>query len=187
MKLKDTCSLKEKLWQPRQSINKQRHYFSNKDPSSQSYGFSSSHVWMWELENKASQVLKNWRFWSVVLKTLESPLDCKEIKQVNIKGNQPWVFIGRTDAEAEAPILRTPDVKNWLFRKDPNTGKDWRQEEKTEGRTTEDETVGWHHQQDGHEFEQVQGVGDGQGSLVCCSPWGHKESDTTEWLNRLKW
>ena len=109
-----------------------------------------------------------------------SPLDCKEIQPVNAKGNQSWIFIGRTDAEAEAPILWPPDVKNWLVGKDPDGGKDWGQEVKG---TTEDEMVGWHHRHDGHEFEQAPGVGDGQGSLVCCSPWGRKELDTTEQLN----
>ena len=123
---------------------------------------------------------KNWRFWTVVLeKTLESPLDCKNIKPVHPKGNQSWIFIGRTDAEAEALILWPPDV-NWFVWKDPDAGEDWRQEEMG---TTEDEMVGWHHQLDGHESEQAPEVGDGQGSLVCCSPWGHKESCTTEWLN----
>ena len=116
----------------------------------------------------------------VVEKTLQSPLDCKEIKPVNPKGNQSWIFLGRTDAEAEAPILWPPDVKNWLTRKDPDAGKDWRQEEKG---TTEDEMVGWHHRLNGHEFEQAPGVGDGQGNLVCCSPWGCKESGSTEQLN----
>ena len=115
----------------------------------------------------------------VTEKTLESLLDCKEIETVHPKGNQSWIFIGRTDAEAEAPILWPPDVKNWFVRKDPDAGKDWRQEEKV---TTEDEMVGWHHRLDGHEFEQAPGVGDAQGSLACCSPWGCKESDTTEWL-----
>ena len=111
---------------------------------------------------------------------LESPLDSKEIKPINPKGNQSWILIGKTDAEAEAPILWLPDVKNWLLGKDPDAGKDWRQEEKG---MTEDKMVGWHHQLDGHEFEQTPEAGDGQGCLVCCSPWGHKESDTTEWLN----
>ena len=116
-------------------------------------------------------------FWTVVLeKTLESLL----IKPVSPKGNQPWIFIGRTDAETETPIFWPPDLKRWLIRKDPDAGQDWRQEEK---RTTEDEMVGWHHWLNGHEFEQALGVGDGQGSLVCCSPWGHKESDTTGQLN----
>ena len=116
----------------------------------------------------------------VLEKTLESPLDCKEIKPVNLKRNQFWIFIGRTDAEAEAPTLWPPDAKNWLTGKDPDAGKDWRQEEKE---TTEDEMVGWHHWLDGHEFEQTLGVGNGQESLACCSPWGHKELDTTEQLN----
>ena len=113
-------------------------------------------------------------------KTLESPSDCKEIKPVNLKGNQSWIFIGRTDAEAEAPILWPPDAKNRLIGKDPDAGKDWRQEKKG---TTEDEIVGWHHQFNGHEFEQAPGVGDRQGSLACCSPWGRKQPDTTERLN----
>ena len=135
----------------RQHIKKQRHYFTNKGPCSQSYGFSSSHVWMWELDYKESWTPKNWCFWIVVLeKTLEGPLDCKEIQPVHPKGNQSWVFIGRTDAEAETLILWPPDTKNWLIWKDPDAGEDWRREEK---RTTEDEMVGWHHQLNGHEFE----------------------------------
>ena len=130
-----------------------------KGPYSQSYGFSSSHVWIWELDHKESWVQKNCCFWIVVLeKTLENSLDCKEIKPVNPKGNQSWIFIGRTDAEAEAPILWPPDAKNRLLRKDPDPGKDWRQEEK--GMIT-DEMVGWHDWLDGHEFEQARGVGDG--------------------------
>ena len=132
-----------------------------------------------KLDYKDGWWSKNLCFWTMVLeKTLESPLDCKEIKLVHPKGNQPWIFIGRTDAEA--PILWPPDVNNWLIGKDPDAGKDWRQEEKG---TIEDEMVGWHHQLDGHEFEQAPGVGDRQGSLVCCSPWGRKESDMTEQLN----
>ena len=126
-----------------------RHCFANKGPSSQSYCFSSSHIWMWELD-KGSWALTNWCFWIVVLeKTLESPLDCKEIQPVHPKGNQSWVFIGRTDAEAETPILWLPDVKSWLIGKDSNAGKDWRWEENG---TTEDEMVGWHHRLNGHEF-----------------------------------
>ena len=139
---------------------------------------------MWELDYKESWDPKNWCFWTVVLgKTLESPLDCKEIQPVHPKGDQPWIFIVRTDAKAETLTLWPSDAKNWLIWKDPGAGKDWRQEEKG---TTEDEMVGWHHQLDGHEFEQVPGVGDGQGSLVCCSPWGCKESDMTEWLNWIE-
>ena len=142
---------KESYDQPRQHFKKQRYYFANKGLSSQSYGFSSCHVWMWDLDYKESWKLKNWCFWTVVLeKTLKSPLDSKEIQPVHPKGYQSWVFIGRTDAEAETPILWPPDVKNWLIRKDPDAGKDWRQEEKG---TTEDEMVGWHHQLNGHEFE----------------------------------
>ena len=116
----------------------------------------------------------------VLEKTLESPLDCKKIQPVNPKGNQSWKFTRRIDAEAETPVLWPPGLKNWLIRKDPDPGKDWRQEEKG---TTEDEMIGWHHWLDGHEFEQALGVGDGQGSLACCSPWGRKELDTTEQLN----
>ena len=116
----------------------------------------------------------------VLEKTLESPLDCKEIQSVHPKGDQSWVFIGRTDAVAETPVLWPPDVKSWLIWKDPDAGKNWRWEEKG---TTENEMVGWHHRLSGHEFEQAPGVGDGQGGLMCCSPWGHKELDMTEWLN----
>ena len=137
---------------------------------------------MWEFDYKENWALKNWCFWTVVLeKTLESPLDSEEIQPVNPKENQSWIFIGRTDAEAEAPILWPPVAKNWLTGKDPDAGKDWRQEEKG---TTEDEMVGWHHRLDGHEFEQALEVGEGQGSLACFSSWGHKELDMTE---QLKW
>ena len=126
---------------------------------------------------------KNWCFWTVALKkTLESPLDCKEIQPVHPGGDQSWVFIGRTDAEAEAPILWPPDVKNWLIRKDPDAGKDWRQEEKG---MTEDEMVRWHHQLDGHEFEQAPGVGDGQGSPACCDSWDHRVGH--DWATELNW
>ena len=137
--------------QPRQHIKKQRCYFANKGPYSQGYGFSRSHVWMWELDCKESWVLKNWCSWTMVLeKTLESPLDWKEIQTVNPKGNQSWIFIGRTDVEAETQILWPADAKSWLIWKDPYAGKDWRQEEKG---MTEDEMVGWHHWLNGHEFE----------------------------------
>ena len=163
---------------PRQHIKKQRHYFASKGPSSQGYVFSSSHLWMWELNYKERGETKNWCFWTVVLeKTLENPLDCKEIQPVHPKENQSWVFIGRDDVEAETPILWPPDVKNLLLGKDPDAGKDWRQEEKG---MTDDEVVGWHHRLNGHEFEQAPGVGDEQVSLACCSPWSHKELDTTE-------
>ena len=134
----------------RQHIKKQRHYFGDKGPSSQNHGFSSSHVWMWELGYKESWTPKNWCFWTVVLeKILKSPLDCKEIQPVYPKGDQSWIFIGRTDVEGATPIFWPPDAKNWLIGKDPDAGKDWRSEEKG---TTEDEMVGWHHQLDGHEF-----------------------------------
>ena len=140
MKWKDAYSLEGKLWPPIQHIKKQRHYFANQGPCSQGYGFSSSHVWMWELDYKESWVPKNWCFWTVVLeKTLESPLDCKEIQPVHPKGDQSWVFIGRTDVEAETPILWPPLVKSWLIWKDPDAGRDWRQEEKG---MTEDKIVG---------------------------------------------
>ena len=146
IKLKDACSLEE---QSRQHTKKQRHYFANKGWSSQSYGFSSSHICIRELECKESWARKNWCFWTLVLdKTLESPLDNKEIQPAHPKANQSWIFLGRTDAETL--ILWPPDVKNWLIGKDPDVGKIWRQEEKE---ITEDEMVGWHHWLDGHEFE----------------------------------
>ena len=172
MKWKDACSLGESYDKPRQHIKKQRHHFTYKGLSSQSYGFWSSHVWMWELDYKESWVPKNWCFWTVVLeKTLESPLDCKEIKSVNPKGNQSWIFIRRTDAEAAAPILWPPEAKSWLIR------KDWGQEEKG---VIEDELVGWHHWLHEPECKQTLGNNEGQGGLVCCSPWGHKNST---WLS----
>ena len=136
---------------------------------------------MWELDYKESWAPTNWSFWTVVLKkTLESPLDCKEIQPVNPKGNQSWIFIERADAEAEFPILWPPDGKNRLIWKDSDAGKDWRQEEKG---TIENEIVGWHHWLNGREFEHALGLGDGPGSLVCCSPYGLKELDMNEWLN----
>ena len=138
---------------------------------------------MWELDYKESWVPKKWCFWTVMLeKTLESPLDSKEIQPVHPKGNQSWTFIERTVAEAEAPILWPPDVKNWLIGKDPDAGKDLRQEEKG---TTEDEMVGWHHWLDGHEFEQVLGVNDGQGGLGCCGPWSRRVGH--DWVTKLNW
>ena len=142
---------KESYDQPREHIKKQRHYFVNKVPSSQGYGFSNNHIWMWELDYKESLALKNWYFWTVVLeKTLESPLDCKEIQPVHPKGNQSWIFIRRTDVEAETPTLWPPDSKNWLTGKDPDAGKDWSWEEKG---MTEDKMAGWYHQLNGNEFE----------------------------------
>ena len=174
---------KESYDQPRQHIKMQRHYFASKSPSSQDYGFSSSHVWIWELDYKESWVPKHLCFRTVVLKkTLESPLDCKEIRPVHPKGDQPWVFIGRTDAEAETPTLWPPDAKNWLIGKEPDAGKVWRQEEKG---MTEDEMVGWHHWLNGYEFEQAQGVGDRQGGLVCCSSWGRRVGH--DWVTELNW
>ena len=167
--------------QPRQHIKKQRHYFANQGLSSQSYGFSSSHVRMWEVECEESWGLKNWCFWTVVLeKTLESPLDCRDIQPVHPKGNQSWILTGRTDAEAETATLWPPDAKSWLIWNDPDAGKDWGQEKRG---MTEDEMVGWHHWLNGDGFGWTPGVGDGQEGLACYGSWGHKELDTTERLN----
>ena len=158
---------------PRQHIKKQRPHFANKSSFGQSYGFSISHVWMWGLAHNEGWTLKNWCSQTVVLeKSLENPLDSKEIKPVNPKGNESWIFIGKSDAEAEAPILWPPDAKSWLTHWiRPNAGKDWGQEEKVK---TEDKMIGWHHQLNGHEFEQIPGESEGQGSLACCSPWAPK-------------
>ena len=177
------CSheIKRRLLLEREVMTNLDSILKSRGPSSQGYGFSSGHVWVWELDCEESWALTNWCFWTVVLeKTLESPLDCKEIQTVHSKGDQSWVFFGRNDAEAETPILWPSDVKNWLIWKAPDAGKDWGQEEKG---TTEDEMVGWHHWHNGHGFGWTPGVGDGQGGLVCCSSWGRKESDTTERLN----
>ena len=136
--------------------SRDRDHFANKGPYNQSYGFSSSHVWMWELDHKGGWALKNWCFWTVVLeKTLESPLDCKEFQLVHPKGYQSWIFIGQTDVEAETPVLWPPDAKSWLIWKDTDAGKDWRQEKKG---MTENEIVGWHHLPNGHAFEQAVGL-----------------------------
>ena len=156
--------------------------------SSQGYGVSSSLVWMWELNFKEIWGLKKWCFWTVALeKTLESLLTCKGIHPVHPKRNQSWIFMGRTEVEAETPILWPPDAKSWLIWRDPEAGKDWRPEEK---RTTEDETVGWHHSLHALEFGKLQELVMWrwwcQGGLACCGPWGRKESDTTEWLTELK-
>jgi len=188
MKLKDAYSLGKKNYdKPRQHIKKQKHYFADKGPSNQSYGFSNSHVWMWELDHQESWARKNSYFWTVVLeKALESPLDCKEIKPINLKGNQSWIFIGRT--EAEAPILWPPDAKGWLIRiKILMLGN-------TEGgrRGRQRMMVGWHQQLNGLEFEPTPGDCEGNPlqysclenprdrSLVGCRLWDHKESDTTD-------
>ena len=156
--------------QPRQCIKKQRHHFANKGPSSQSYGFSSSHVWMWDLDHKEVWALKNWCFWTVVLDWLS----------VNSEGNQSWIFFRRTDTEAETPVFWSFDANSWLIGKVPDTGKDWGQKET---RVSEDEIAGWHHWCNGHELGQTLGDGEGQGGLACCSPWGHKESDMAGLLN----
>ena len=136
-----------------------------------------------DLDCEEGWVPKNWCFWTVVLeKTLENPLDCKEIKPLHPKGDQSWIFIGRTDVEAETPILWPPDVKNWLIWKDPDAGKDWEQEEKG---TTEDEMAGWHHWLNGHESQWTPGVGDGQGGLACCDSWGRRVGH--DWATELNW
>ena len=170
---------------PRQRIKKQRHYFAKKVCIVKAmvspvvmYGCESWTIKKTEHRRSDSFELCCWR-----RKTLESPLDCKEIQPVHRKGDQSWVFIGRTDVEAETPIFWPTDAKSWLTGKDPDAGKDWRREEKG---TTEDEMVGWHHWLNGHGFEQTLGGREGQGSLVCCSPRGCKDSNTTEWLNSNK-
>ena len=170
---------KESYDQPRQRIKKQWHYFANKGSSSQGYGFSCGHVWMWELDCEEGWAPKNWCFWTVLLeKTLESPLDCKDIQLVHPKRNDSWIFIGRTDAKAETPILG--HLMPPFHLKRPWCCEYWRQEEKG---MTEDKMVGWHHQLNGHEFEWTLGVGNGQEGLSCCNPWGCKELDMTERLN----
>ena len=173
--LKTLSPWKKSYDQLRQHIKKKRHYFADKGLSSQSYSFSSSQVWMWELDHTESWVLKIDGLNCGVGKTLETPLDRKEIKPVNPKGNQSWIFIGRTDAEAEAPILWPPDAKSQHWKKILMLGR-------IEGRRRrgqQDEMVGWHHQLSGHEFKQTIGDHEGQGSLRWCSPQGCKESDTT--------
>ena len=171
---------KKSCYKPRQHVKKQRHYFADRGSYSQSYGFSSGHVWMWELDCEEGWVPKNWCFWTVVLeKTLENPLDCKEIQPVHSE-DQLWDFFGRNDAKAETPVLWPPHAKSWVIGKDSDAGRDWGQEEKG---TIEDEMAGWHHWFDGRESEWTPGDGDGQGGLACCDSWGRKESDTTEQLN----
>ena len=173
---------KESYDQPRKLIQKQRYYLAKKGSSSQGYGFSGRHVWMWELDSKESWALKNWCFWTVVLeKTLESPLDCKVIQPGNFKRDQSWVFFGRNDAKAETPVLWPPHMKSWLIGKDSDAGRDWVQEEKG---TTEHEIAARHHWLNGCEFEWTPGVGVGQGVLACCDSWAQKYWDMTERLNR---
>ena len=164
-----------------QCVEKLRRYSADKALYSQGYGLPSGHLMLWELDHKEGGAPKNWCLRTVVLeKTLESPLDSKEIKPVNPKVTQPWIFTGRTDAEAEVPILWPCDAKGWITGKDPDAGKDWRHEGKG---TTEDEMAGWHHQCNGHELGQTLGDGEGQGGLACCSPWGREELDMTWQLN----
>ena len=181
MKLKDAYSLERKVMTNLDSIFKSRDItLPTKVHLVKAMVFPVV-MWMWELDCEESWVLKNWFFWTVVLeKILASPLNCKEIQPDHSKGDQFWVFIGRTDAGAETPILWPPHVKSWVFGKDPDAGRDWGPAEKG---TTEDEMAGWHHRLDGHKFEWTLGVGDGQGGLACCDSWGHQESDTTERLN----
>ena len=167
-------------------IKKKRHYFVNKGTSSQGCGFSSGHVWMWELDYKENSALKNWCFSTVVLeKTLESPLDCKEIQPIHPKGDRSWVFIGRTNVEAETPILWPPNSKSWLIWKDPDAGNDWGQEEKG---TTEDEMVGWNHWLNGHESGWTPGVGNGWGAW-CGAVHGVSKSQTwvSNWTELNRW
>ena len=165
-------------------LKKQRYHFADKGSDSQSYGFSSSHVWMWEFfivikkaEHRRIDAFELW-CWRRLMRV--PSLDCKEIQPVHLKGDQSWVLCGRTDVGAETPILRPPDVKGWLIWEDPDAGKDWGHEKKG---TTEDKMVGWHHWLNGHGFGRTLGVGDGQGGLACCSSLGRKESNTTDRLN----
>ena len=176
IKLEDLLAPWKKSYEKhRWHIKKQKNHLWTRSVESKLW-FSCSHVRMWELGHRDSWVPKNWYFWTVVLeKTLESPLDCKEIKSVDPKGNHPWIFFRRTDIEAEATILQPTDAKNWLIGKDPDAGKDWGQEEKG---ATEGEMFGWYRQLNVYEFEQALGDTEGQGSLTCCISSGCKESDT---------
>ena len=176
----------KKSWdQPRQHIKKQRHYFANKGPSSQGYGFSSGHVWMWELDREEGWVPKNWCFWTVVLEKthLRVPWTARRSNQSILKEISPGCSLEGLMLKLKLPILWPPHVKSWLIGKDSDAGRAWGQEEKG---MTEDEMAGWHHHLNGPEFGSTPGVGDGQGGLACCNSCGHKESDTTERLNWTK-
>ena len=178
---KTFASWQESYDKPRQCAEKQRHYSADKGSYSQIYGLPRGHIWVWELDHKEGRVSKNWCLWTVVLKkTPESPLDCKEIEPINLKGHQLWILSGRTDAEAAAPVLWSPDANSWLTGKVPDTGKDWGQKE---NRALEVKMTGWHHWCNEHELGQTSGDGEGQGGLAYCSPWGSKESNTTWRLN----
>ena len=163
------------------SVEKQRHYSANKGLYSQCYDLPSGHVWLWELDRKEGRTPKNWCLQTVVLeKTPESPLDSKEIKPVNLKGDQSWIFTERTDAEAETPVFWSSDVNSWLIGKLPDAGTDWGQKVKT---VLQDDMARWHHWCNWHELGWTFGDGEGQGSLEWCSPWDHKKLNTTRWLN----
>ena len=169
-------------------IKKQRHYFVNRGLSSQGYGFSSGHVWMWELDGEEGWVLKNWGFWTVGWRRLlRVPWAARRSNQSTLKEISPGCSLEELMLKRKLPILWPPDAKSWLIGKDPDAGKDWGQEEKG---MTEDEMVGWHHRLKGHGFEWTPGVCDGQGDLACCGSWGRKELDMTErlnWTNGLLW
>ena len=162
-------------------LKSKRHYFADQGPYSEGYGLPSGHVRLWELDHKEGRASNNWCLQTVVLKkTPKSPLDSKEIKPVNLMGDQPWIFTGTTDAEAEAPVFRSSDVHRQIIGKAPDAGKDQGQKEK---RASEDEMAGRHHRCNEHELGHTLGDGEGQGGLACCSPWGCKESDSTGWLH----
>ena len=184
-----SCESRKRLFLGRKTMTNLDSVLKSKDitlptkgPYRQGFGLSRGHICLWELDRKEGRVPKNWCLQTVVLeKTLESPLDIKEIKSVSFKGNQPWILTGRTDAEV--PIFRSPDENSQLTGKDPAAGEDWGQKEK---RASEDEVAGWYHWCNGHELGQTLGDGEGEGGLACCSPWRRKESDTTGWLNNNK-
>ena len=179
--IRPTASWQESYDKATKCVEKQRQHFANVGPYSQRYGFPSGHVRLWELDRKEGRVPKNWCPWTVVLeKTLESPLDSKEIKPVNLKGNQPWILTGRIDVEAEAPVFWSPDAESWLTGKDPDAGKDGGQKEK---RASEDEMARWHHWCNGPEFGQNWEMLRGEETWAAISLWGHKELDMAGWLN----